>query len=254
MPLFLDMKKDLLNLYRCLDLTSLNSTDNPVNILELINWAKTQEKKGHVLASICTFPNFTFLVNDHLVDSQIKTTAVSGSFPTSQTFLKVKKLETKMAIEAGADEIDIVINLGAFFEKNFKEVKREIQQLKIIVGDKCLKVILETGELKSKENIQIAAQLAIEAGADFIKTSTGKSTIGATTDAVTAMCQVIHTHYKQTDKKVGIKISGGVRTFEQALEYQEIVLKQLGKEWLHPSLFRIGASSLATNLIELLEE
>ena len=248
------MKKELLNIYQCLDLTSLNSTDDSITILELVNWAKMQEKNGHVLASICTFPNFSYLVNEHLKDSQIKTTAVSGSFPSSQSFLKVKKLETKMAIEAGADEIDIVINLGLFFATNFKEVKREILQLKAIVGDKCLKVILETGELKTKENIQLAAQLAIEAGADFIKTSTGKSTIGATTDAVTVMCQVIHTHYKTTGKKVGLKISGGVRTFEQALEYQEIVLNQLGQEWLQPSLFRIGASSLATNLIELLEE
>lgn len=248
------MKKDLLNLYRCLDLTSLNSTDNPVNILELINWAKKQEKKGHVPASICTFPNFTYLVNDNLADSQIKTTAVAGSFPTSQSFLKVKKLEVKMAIEAGADEIDIVLNLGLFFENNFKEVKREIQQLKKIVGEKCLKIILETGELKSKENIQLAAKLAIESGADFIKTSTGKSTIGATTEAASAMCEVINAHYKKTGKKIGIKISGGVRTFEQAVEYREIILKQLGKEWLQPGLFRIGASSLATNLIELLEE
>jgi len=248
------MKKELLNLYRCLDLTTLNSTDNSVSILKLVNWAKLQEKNGHIVASICTFPNFTFLVNDHLQDSQIKTTAVSASFPASQSFLKVKKLETKMALEAGADEIDIVMNLGLFFENNFDEVKREIQQLKAIVGDKCLKVILETGELKSKENIQLAAQLAIESGADFIKTSTGKSTIGATTEAVATMCEVIHAHYKTTGKKVGLKISGGVRTFEQALEYQEIVLKQLGQEWLQPSLFRIGASSLATNLIELLEE
>lgn len=248
------MEKEKLHLFQCLDLTSLNATDNSQTVEKLIDFALKNEQKGYAVASICTFPNFSQIVSQNLVNSNIKTTAVAACFPYSQSFFEVKKLEVKKAIEAGAEEIDIVLNLSAFFEQNYALVKNEIESIKAIAKNHCLKVILETGELKTTKNIRFAAQLAIESGADFIKTSTGKSALGATPVAVQAMCEVIADYFSATNKKIGIKVSGGVRTYEQGKIYAEIVTTVLGKSWLHPGLFRIGASSLAKNLLTTIEK
>lgn len=244
------MKNEAIQLFQCLDLTSLNAVDNTQTIERLVDFALDCEQKGLNVASICTFPNFTAFVHQKLKKSAIKTTAVAASFPHSQTFIEVKKLETQKALECGADEIDIVLNLGAFFSENYATLQEEIRTIKSIVQNRGLKVILETGELKTTQNIVLATELVIASGADFIKTSTGKSNIGATPEAVQAMCEVIAKHNIQTNKKVGIKISGGVRTSEQAKMYRDIVLDVLGEDWVGPDLFRIGASSLAQDLLE----
>lgn len=184
-----------------------------------------------------------------LTADQVKIAAVAGGFPASQTFMEVKMAEVAMAIMEGANEIDIVMNLGYLLEENFDELTEEIQEIKARCGEEVtLKVILETGALETPEQIRKAAILAIYSGADFIKTSTGKGYPGATPEAVYTMCRVIHEYAELNDKKVGIKVAGGVRSAEDAVRYYTIVKEVLGEEWLNKSLFRIGASSLVEDL------
>lgn len=246
------MKSLAQELLSFIDLTTLNATDTVQSVNTLVDFALHNERQGDAVAAICVYPNFGEQVLQRLSNSSMKTAVVAGSFPHGQSFLEVKEQEVRLAAELGVHEIDIVLNRGLFFAANYKGVKEEIVRLKRAAGKAHLKVILETGELKSKENIRLAARLAIEAGADFVKTSTGKCEIGATFDSVRIICQELKGYYIETSNKVGFKASGGIRTFEDAAMYRDIVLAELGEDWLTPDLFRIGASSLANDLLNII--
>ncbi len=234
-----------------IDLTSLTSIDTKESIWKLVenvnDFEGTRPDIPNV-AAICTYPLFVETVKQALTAQEVKIAAVAGGFPSSQTFTEVKIAETAMAVMQGADEIDIVMNLGYFMEENYEEIAEEIQEIKDSCRESKLKVILETGALTTPEYIQKAAILALYSGADFIKTSTGKGYPGATPEAVYTMCQVIKKYHSITGKRIGIKVSGGVRTAEDAVSYYTIIKEVLGNDWLNKELFRIGASSLLNDL------
>jgi deoxyribose-phosphate aldolase len=189
-----------------------------------------------------------------LGSSNIAITSVAGGFPASQTFIEVKMLEVAMAAESGADEVDVVINVGEMLTGDYDRMANTLEVLRGEIDDEVvLKVIIESGALRTPELIYKASLLAMMAGADFVKTSTGKTDVSATPEAAVVMCQAIRDYYEATGRKVGFKVAGGVRTAEQAALYYTIVEEILGAEWLNPSLFRIGASSLANNLISAIE-
>ena len=200
------------------------------------------------VAAVCVYPNFVAIVKEAL-RADVKVAAVSGGFPSSQTFIEVKVAETSLAVADGADEIDIVLNSGEFFDHNIETVCEEIIEIKAACRNAHLKVILETGLLKTAANIKQASILAMYSGADFIKTSTGKVYPGASPEAVYVMCEAVKEYHLLHDRKVGVKVSGGVRTAQEAVLYYTIVKEVLGKEWLTPEYFRIGASSLAADLL-----
>ncbi len=243
--------------FGCLDLTSLNATDSQRTISELtrraIELPKHFPNAGSV-ASICVYPAFVKTVRLADRDSEMAITSVSGGFPTSLTYLEVKMLETAMAIENGANEIDIVISIGEMLNGEYKLVGHEIETLRTEIGrDTTLKVILESGVLNKPELIYKAAMIAMEAGADFIKTSTGKNGTAATPEAAVTMCLAIHQFAEKTGHKVGFKAAGGISTAENAVLYYSIVEEILGEEWLTSERFRIGASSLANDLLSKIE-
>lgn len=234
-----------------IDLTSLTSIDTKESIWKLVD--KVNDFEGTRpdvpnVAAICTYPLFIETVKQALTAEGVKIAAVAGGFPSSQTFMEIKIAETAMAVMQGADEIDVVMNLGYFLEENYEEIAEEIQEIKESCREAKLKVILETGALIAPEYIQKASILALYSGADFIKTSTGKGYPGATSEAVYTMCQTIKRYHSITGKQIGIKVAGGVRTAEEAVRYYTIVKEVLGNDWLNKDLFRIGASSLLNNL------
>lgn len=240
-----------------IDLTSLTSIDTKESIWKLVDRVNDFEGiRPDVpnVAAICTYPLFIETVKQALTAQEVKIASVAGSFPSSQTFMEIKIAETGMAVIQGADEIDMVMNIGYFLEENYEELAEEIQEVKESCRTAKLKVILETGALKSPENIQKAAILALYSDADFIKTSTGKGYPGATPEAVYVMCQTIKKYHSITGRKVGIKVSGGVRTAEEAVCYYTIVKEILGNDWLTKELFRIGASSLVEDIERRLGE
>lgn len=243
--------------FGCIDLTSLGATDSRRSIGEFAR--KAIELPRHFpeagsVASICVYPVFVETVGLAAGDSKMAITSVSGGFPSSQTYLEVKMLETAMAIENGADEIDIVISIGEMLDGEYDLAGNEIETLRAEIGDDAiLKVILESGTLSEPELIHKAATIAMEAGADFIKTSTGKNGIAATPEAAVAMCLAIRQFAEKTGRKVGFKAAGGISTAESAALYYSIVEEILGEEWLTPECFRIGASSLANNLLSEIE-
>jgi len=240
-------------LYSCIDLTSLNTEDNKESIwrlAETVNDFEGTRPDIPNVAAVCVYPNFVSTVKEALTADDVKIAAVAGGFPSSQTFIEVKIAEVSLAVADGADEIDIVLNAGAFFEENWEELSQEIEEIKAACRDAHLKVILETGLIKTAPNIRKATILSIYSGADFIKTSTGKVYPGATPEAVYVICKTIKEYYGFHREKIGIKVSGGVRTVEDAVKYYTIVKEILGKEWLTPQLFRIGASGLTKNLLE----
>lgn len=234
-----------------IDLTSLTSIDTKESIWKLVDrvndFEGTRPDVPNV-AAICTYPLFVETVKQALTAQEVKIASVAGGFPSSQTFMEVKIAETAMAVMQGADEIDMVMNIGYFLEANYEELAEEIQEVKESCRNAQLKVILETGALKSPENIQKASILTLYSGADFIKTSTGKGYPGATPEAVYVMCQTVKKYHSITDRQVGIKVSGGVRTAEEATRYYTIVKEILGNDWLTKDLFRIGASSLVEDI------
>ena len=216
--------------------------------VELVNDFEGTRPDVPNVAAICTYPLFVETVKEALSAQDVKIASVAGGFPSSQTFMEIKIAETAMAVMQGADEIDVVMNLGYFLEENYDELSEEIQEIKESCRDAKLKVILETGALQTPESIQKAAVLAVYSGADFIKTSTGKGYPGATPEAVYTMCQVLKKYHSITGKRVGIKVAGGVRTAEEAVRYYTIVKEVLGNDWLNKDLFRIGASSLVEDI------
>ena len=205
------------------------------------------------VASICVYPPFVETVGLNIDGTPLRITSVAGGFPSSQTFLEVKILEVAMAIENGADEVDIVVNVGKILTGAYDEAANEIEVLREESDGATLKVILETGALKSPEMIYNASLLAMAAGADFIKTSTGKIDVSATPEAAVVMCKAIKEYHDKTGRKVGFKAAGGVRTAEDAALYYTIVKEILGEEWLTTDLFRIGASSAANNILSTIE-
>lgn len=239
-------------LFSAIDLTTLNATDSQQSVAqftERVNAFETDHGELPHVAAICVYPCFTPIVRTVLDVSGVQIAAVSGGFPSSQTFPEVKVAETALAVEGGADEIDIVLNLGNFLDGDWEEVCDEISELKHSCRGGRLKVILETGALKSAENIRAASVLALYSGADFLKTSTGKGYPGASLEAAWVMCQCIKEYYDKTGNMVGFKAAGGVSTTEEALGYLCIVKAVLGEAWLTPEYFRIGASRLANNLL-----
>jgi deoxyribose-phosphate aldolase len=241
-------------LYSCIDLTSLNTEDNKESIwrfTESVNDFDGSNPDIPNVAAICVYPNFVATVKEALT-ADVQIAAVAGGFPSSQTFIEVKIAEVALAVTDGANEIDIVFDVGAFFEENWEGICQEMEEIKDACRGAHLKVILETGLLKTASNIRKATILSMYSGADFIKTSTGKVYPGANPEAVYVICQTIKEYYRIHRKKIGIKVSGGVCTAEEAVRYYTLVKEILGEEWLSPQYFRIGASSLAKNLIERL--
>jgi len=236
----------------CIDLTTLNPIDTISSVkafTEKVNQFPAEYPELKNVAAICIYPNMAQTVRETLKVSGVKIASVAGGFPSSMTFTEVKVQEARMAVAAGADEIDIVMPLWAFMEGDYETCTREISELKKSIGHAHLKVILETGVL-SPDQIWQASLLAIEAGADFIKTSTGKLPQAASPEAALIMCLAIKQYYEETDRKIGFKPAGGIVTPDEAMLYMTIVHEILGNEWLTPDLFRIGASRLANNLLE----
>lgn len=238
-------------IYSCIDLTSLNPTDTREDIWNFTEKVNDFEGASDIsnVAAICVYPNFIETVKEALT-ANVNIASVAGGFPSSQTFTEVKIAETALAVASGADEIDIVLNLGYFLEENYEELSEEIDEIKHACRDAKLKVILETGALKSASNIMKASVLALYSGADFLKTSTGKGYEGASLEAAYVMCSAIKEYNDKTGNKAGFKASGGISTAEDAVKYYTIVKEVLGEEYLNNEYFRIGASKLANNLLE----
>ena len=239
-------------LFNCIDLTTLNTTDSDESVMrftEKVNRFDDEFPDLKNVAAICVYPNFAQVVKDTLEVEGINIACVSGGFPSSQTFTEVKIAETAMALADGADEIDIVIPVGAFLSGDYETMCEEIMELKETCKEHHLKVILETGALKTASNIKKASILSMYSGADFIKTSTGKQQPAATPEAAYVMCQAIKEYYEQTGNKVGFKPAGGINTVNDALIYYTIAKEVLGKEWLSNELFRLGTSRLANLLL-----
>lgn len=243
-------------LYSCIDLTSLNGTDTREHIWKMVQQVNDFEGTNpevENVAAICVYPNFAKTVREALT-ADVQIACVSGGFPTSQTFTETKIAETALAVMDGADEIDIVINLGLFFGEEYEEMCEEIDEIKFACHEAKLKVILETGALKTATNIHNAAILSMYSGADFIKTSTGKIYEGATLEAAYVMCHAIKSYYDKTKTKIGFKVAGGVSSVEDAVKYYTIVKEILGNEWCNKDLFRIGTSRLANTLLKAIED
>ena len=239
-------------LFNCIDLTTLRSTDSPRSVadfVERVNDFDNEHPEMKNVAAICVYPNFSQVVRTVLEVSDVDIACVAGCFPSSQSFLEVKVAEVALAVEGGADEIDIVLNLGNFLDGDYEEVCDEISELKHSCREARLKVILEAGALKTAANIKAASILSMYSGADFIKTSTGKEYPGADLQAAYVMCQCIKEYYEKTGRMVGFKPAGGVRTPEEAVSYYCIVKEVLGEQWLTNEYFRIGATGLANNLL-----
>lgn len=238
-------------LFNSIELTSLSCTDSDESILKMVEKVNSFDTDhtdlGHV-AAICVYPNFAKIVADSLEVDGVEITCVSGAFPSSQTFQEVKVAETALAVKDGATEIDIVLPVGQFLAGDYEGVADTISELKAICGEKSLKVILETGALKTAENIKKAAIIAMYAGADYIKTSTGKISPAATPEAAYVMCEAIKEYKEKTGIQIGFKPAGGMKTIDDALTYYTIVKEVLGNEWVNNKMFRLGTSSLA-NLI-----
>lgn len=243
-----EVYKKCLNL---IDLTTLNGDDTTEKVKTMVekvnNFSKYYSNIPNV-AAICVYPALVETVKENLTQ-KLGIAAVSAGFPASQTFIEVKIAETALSVQAGASEIDVVISVGKFLEKNYDEVFDELQEIKAACGESHMKVILETGALKTAENIKKASVLAMEAGADFIKTSTGKITVSATLEATYVMCKAIKEWYEKTGEKVGYKPAGGISTTEEAVKHYTIVKQILGNDWLNNNSFRFGASRLANNLL-----
>ena len=234
------------------ELTSLNTTDSEESILrftERVNdFEATYPDLPHV-ATICVYPCFAQIVSQSLEVEGVEVACVSGSFPSSQALIEVKIAETALAIKDGATEIDIVMSVGKFLSGDYETLCDEIAELKAVCGERKMKVILETGCLKTASNIKKASLLAMYAGADYIKTSTGKLSPAATPEAAYVMCQAIKEYYDETGIQIGFKPAGGMHTVHDALVYYTIVKEGLGEKWLTNQWLRLGTSRLANLLL-----
>lgn len=244
-------------LFGSVELTSLNTADTEEKILAMVekvnSFAHDYSDMPHV-ATVVTYPSFTKLVRNTLEVDGVNIANVSGCFPSSQARMEVKVAETALAIQDGADEIDIVMPVGKFLSEDYEGVAEDIMELKSTCGEEIpMKVILETGDLLNCSNIKKASILSMYAGADYIKTSTGKEKISATPEAVYVMCTAIKEYFEETGNKIGLKPAGGLNTVQDALIYYTIVKEVLGEEWLTNKMFRLGTSRLANLLLSAVQ-
>lgn len=243
-------------LFSSIDLTTLSTEDSQKSVARFtqrVNDFDNDYPQYKNVAAICVYSNFAEVVKTHLDVNGVDIAVVAGGFPSSQTFTSVKISDAALAVADGADEVDIVMNVGMFNDNNFEDLCDEIIEIKHAIKDAKLKVILETGALKTASNIKTASVLSLYSEADFLKTSTGKMYAGASLEAAYVMCQCIKEYHQLTGRKVGFKAAGGVRTTEEALQYYALVKEVLGDEWLTHDLFRIGASSLANAILSSME-
>ena len=234
------------------ELTTLKTTDSETSVMAFTEKVNQFEEAYPTLphvATICVYPKFAKVVSETLEVEGVEVACVSGSFPSSQSLIEVKTVETSLAVKDGATEIDIVMNVGAFLDGDYDTVVDEVQQEKEACGEKDMKVILETGCLKTAKNIKIASILSMYGGADYIKTSTGKLEPAATPEAAYVMCQAIKEYYEQTGIQIGFKPAGGLNSVMDALIYYTIVKEVLGEKWLTNKWFRMGTSRLANLLL-----
>ncbi len=238
--------------HSALDLTTLLSSDSEHSVRAFAREAVefiAQHPEVPPVATLCVYPPFVEVVGLEVDGTPLKITSVAGGFPSAQTFMEVKALECAMAVESGADEIDLVLNVGMMLRGEYNQARAEIELLRAEIGhETTLKVIIESGVLQRAELIYIASLLAMQAGADFVKSSTGKESSVATPEAAVVMCLAIREFYAQNRRKVGFKVAGGIRRVEDAILYLSIVEEVLGEEWLSSEYFRIGASSLAAEI------
>ena len=255
-------------LKRCfslMDLTTLKSDDTVASVSKLVdkvNRLQTEYPDYPLPASVCVYPNFAPVVRERRCSPEVHVTTVASCFPSAQSFLEVKVRECELAVQAGADEVDIVLALNAFLAGDYATAANEIVQMKQAIDAEAarqgrrvvLKVILETGLLGTTENIARASFLAMEAGADFIKTSTGKVEVNATPTAAWVMCECIKAFYAKTGRKVGFKAAGGISNDRDALLYYAIGAAVLGKDWVEKDHFRFGVSRLGNSLMSAIEQ
>ena len=239
-------------LFGSIELTTLSTTDSDTSVMAFVDrvnrFDSAYPQLPHV-AAVCVYPCFAEVASETLEVEGVEVTCVSGSFPSSQAVIEVKVAETALALRDGATEIDIVMPVGKFLSGNYEELCDDIAELKQVCGDKAMKVILETGDLKTASNIKKASLLAMYAGADYIKTSTGKEKISATPEAAYVMCQAIKEYYEKTGIQIGFKPAGGINTVMDAIIYYTIVKEVLGEKWLTNKWFRLGTSRLANLLL-----
>ena len=236
-----------------IDLTTLEGSDSRQAVVALCKKAQAfynPQRQVPCTAAVCVYPPFVAIAKEELKGTDIRVASVAGAFPAGQSPIEIKVAEVRYAVHEGADEIDMVISRGKFLEGRYQEVYDEIRAIREACSNASLKVILETGELKTPQNIYKASQIAIAAGADFIKTSTGKIAVNATPEAFLIMMDAIKRHYKETGKMVGIKAAGGISDPDDALRYVNLLTAVLGKDWLSKRYFRIGASRLANRVFE----
>lgn len=244
-----EVRRELLG---TVELTTLKVTDSQESVLqftERVNRFADEHPDLPHLATVCVYPNFAKIVSESLEAEGVEVACVSGGFPSAQTFIEIKTTETALAVHDGATEIDMVLSVGTFLSGDYETCADEIAEIKAACSERPLKVILETGALQTASHIKRASVLSMYAGADFIKTSTGKIEPAATPEAAYVMCQAIKEYYKETGIRIGFKAAGGVSTVDDALTYYTIVRELLGKEWIDENLFRIGTSRLANLLV-----
>lgn len=244
-----EVRRELLS---TVELTTLKVTDSQESVLqftERVNRFADEHPDLPHLATVCVYPNFAKIVSESLEAEGVEVACVSGGFPSAQTFIEIKTTETALAVHDGATEIDMVLSVGTFLSGDYETCADEIAEIKAACSERPLKVILETGALQTASNIKRASVLSMYAGADFIKTSTGKIEPAATPEAAYVMCQAIKEYHKETGIRIGFKAAGGVSTVDDALTYYTIVREILGKEWIDENLFRIGTSRLANLLV-----
>ncbi|MBE6251704.1 MAG: deoxyribose-phosphate aldolase [Bacteroidales bacterium] len=248
--------------FSMMDLTTLKTDDTPASVCRLVakvNAFQESYPEWPLPASVCVYSNFAAVVDAHR-KADFNITVVSACFPSSQSFLEVKLRECELAVQQGADEVDIVLALNKFLAEDYESAAEEIRQVRACIDRAAngrnvhLKVILETGLLRTPDNIAKASFLAMEAGADFIKTSTGKVDVNATPMAAYVMCECIAKYYAATGKKIGFKPAGGISSAADALCYYSIVSSVLGKDWLTKDLFRFGVSRVANSLLAAVEQ
>ena len=243
-------------LFSSIDLTTLSSEDSQRSVAaftQRVNDFDNDYPQYRNVAAICVYSNFAEVVSSHLDVEGVDVAVVAGGFPSSQTFTAVKVADVALAVAGGATEVDVVMNVGMLLDENYEDLCDELIELKHTCKNARLKVILETGALKTAQRIREASVLALWSEADFLKTSTGKLYPGASLEAAWIMCQCIKEYYELTGRKVGFKAAGGIRTAEDAVRYYAVVKETLGDEWLTHDLFRLGASSLANALLSAME-
>ena len=248
-----DVKRFMFGSIELTTLTTLDSAESVLELVEKVNRFDNEYPQMPHVATVVTYPRFTKLVSESLEVEGVIPTCVSGAFPSSQALMEIKVAETGLAIRDGAENVDIVLHVGEFLSGDYETVCEEIQEQKAICRDVPMKVILETGDLKTASNIKKASILAMYSGADYIKTSTGKEKISATPEAAYVMCQAIKEYYDETGIMVGFKPAGGINSVMDALIYYTIVKEVLGEKWLTNYYFRLGTSRLANLLLSELE-